>query len=134
MIGEQPYRVLTPHRDRISAREYNRLTKQVERQGRSGMGSAIADDTGIHTRRTAMPSTTQVRKAYVKTTPAAVETVDCYLDTDATGIEVTVNCSVIGGTALNSAVPRLADGEIIFVVRLANDWWCLTTFQASEDC
>jgi hypothetical protein len=66
-----------------------------------------------------------IRKAYVKDTPAAVETVDCYLDTDATGTEVTVNCSVIGGTALNSALSRLADGELIFVAYVGGEWWCL---------
>ena len=74
------------------------------------------------------------RKAFVKTTPGAVETVACYLDTDATGEEVTVTCSVIGGAALNSAVPRLADGEAIFVTDIAGTWHCVTTFQASQDC
>ena len=76
----------------------------------------------------------EVHKAYVKTTPGVVETVACYLDTDNTGEEITVTCSIIGGSALNSAVPRLADGELIFVSSIGGTWYCLTTFQASEDC
>ena len=80
-------------------------------------------------------SSVGVRNAFVKTTPAAVETVVCWLsDTDGSGDEITVNCSVIGGTALNAAVPRLADGERIAVFYDGSNWRCCTTFQASEDC
>ena len=76
-----------------------------------------------------------VRNAFVKTTPAAVETVVCWLsDTDGTGDEITVSCSVIGGTALNAAYPRLADGELIAVFNDGTNWRCCTTFQASEEC
>lgn len=75
-----------------------------------------------------------VRLAYVKTTPGAVSAVDCFLDTDATGQEVSVNCSIVNGGSLNAAVPRLADGEIIFVVNISGTWWCVTTFHASQSC
>lgn len=98
-------------------------------------GASVAIDTKSLEAR--MPKTAgglKIHKAFVKTTPAAVETVACFLDTDATGTEVTVNCSVIGGSALNSAVPRLADGELIFVASVGGAWWCLTTFQASQVC
>ena len=75
-----------------------------------------------------------VRKAYVKTTPGAATTVDCYLDTDATGAEITVTCSVVGGGNLNAAVPRIADGNLIFVTNISKTWYCVTVFQTSEDC
>jgi hypothetical protein len=78
----------------------------------------------------------EVRKAFVKTTPGAAETVTCWLsDTDGQGDEITVNCCVVNGSALNSAIPRLVDGEPIYVAQTPNgDWVCLTVFQTSEDC
>ncbi len=79
------------------------------------------------------PETTAIRKAYVKTTPGAVETVTCYLD-EMAGSEVTVTCSVVGGAALNSAIPRLTGSELIFVGEIDETWYCLTVFQTSEDC
>ena len=86
-------------------------------------------------RQLSSPSTgTGVRKAYVKTTPGAATTVDCYLDTDATGEEVTATCSVSGGGNLNSAIPRIADGDLIFVTEIDDAWYCVTVFQISEDC
>ncbi|MCK4959192.1 MAG: hypothetical protein KAT00_07320, partial [Planctomycetes bacterium] len=75
-----------------------------------------------------------VRMAYVKTTPGAVSTVDCYLDTDGTGDEVTVTCSIAGGSQLNSAIPRIADGDLIYIAEIDGSWVCLTTFQTTEDC
>ena len=77
---------------------------------------------------------TVIRKAYVKTTPGAVATVVCYLDTDATGPEVTVTCSIINGTALNSAIPRITDGDEIKVYLDGSTWRCVDAFQTSEDC
>ncbi len=75
-----------------------------------------------------------IRKAYVKTTPGAATTVDCYLDTDATGAEITVTCSIAGGGNLNAAIPRIADGDLIFVTKIGVTWYCVTVFQTSEDC
>jgi hypothetical protein len=72
--------------------------------------------------------------AYVKTTPGAVTEVDCYLDVDATGDEITVKCSIAGSVKLNAATPRIADGLPIFVQKFGDDWWCTTIFQKTEDC
>ena len=75
------------------------------------------------------------RKAYCKVAAGAGTTIVCYLDTDATGTEITVNCSVVGGSALNAAVPRLADGSLLFVENLGGTWYCTSTvFQTTEDC
>jgi hypothetical protein len=76
-----------------------------------------------------------IRKAFVKTTPGAVKTVTCYLDIDVTGTEITVNCSIAGaGTALNSAAPRIVDGDLIFVCQISEDWYCTTVFDRDELC
>ncbi len=75
-----------------------------------------------------------VRRAFVKTTPAAVATVVCFLDVDAADAEITVNCDIVGGTALNSALPRITDGDAITVYQINGTWYCTTIFQESEDC
>jgi hypothetical protein len=76
--------------------------------------------------------------AFVKTAPGAVTTVTCFLSTvDNEGTEITVNCSVIGGSGsekLNAAVPRLIDGSLIFVEQFGVDWWCTQAFIATDDC
>ncbi len=41
------------------------------------------------------------RIAYCKDDAGAGTTIDCYLDTDATGTQITVNCSIHNGTNLN---------------------------------
>jgi len=61
---------------------------------------------------------------------------------DNTGTEVTsglgsgvdVYCSVIGGGNLNAAVPRLEDNDDIFVMNWGGKWWCITLFNASQEC
>lgn len=75
-----------------------------------------------------------IRKAYCKAAAGAATTITCYLDTDATGEEVTVNCSVVGSANLNAAVPRLEDGSLIFVWNDAGTWRCTQTFIKSQDC
>ncbi len=75
------------------------------------------------------------RVAYCKDDAGAAVTIDCYLDTDATGTEITVTCFIAqGGAALNAALPRLADGDGIIVSKIGATWRCLTIFMASEDC
>lgn len=62
--------------------------------------------------------------------------------TSGTGSAIEVYCSIIGGTALNAAVPRLEDNDDLFVVSLPynngtateNRWYCTSLFQASQDC
>jgi hypothetical protein len=75
--------------------------------------------------------------AFVKAAPGAVTTVDCFLREDTTGIEIEVNCSVIGGSGsekLNAAAPRLVDGSLIFVQQFGTDWYCTQAFIATDDC
>lgn len=76
----------------------------------------------------------RVRKAYCKAAAGAATTITCYLDTDGTGTEITVNCSIAGSVNLNAAVPRLADGTLIFVSKIGGAWYCISPFQKSRDC
>ena len=116
----------------ISGGEYLRISKNP-------MGTAIMLD--IEQIQAAMPNSGgdggATRKAYVKTAPGAVTTVVCFLDTDTTGEEVTVNCSVIGGSGsikLNAAAPRMSHGSLIFVEYIDDAWWATHPFIATEDC
>jgi hypothetical protein len=59
---------------------------------------------------------------------------------DESGIEV--YCSIMDGTALNAAVPRLEDNDDLFIVSMPYDnagtpeqrWYCVSLFNGSEDC
>jgi len=75
------------------------------------------------------------RIAWCKDDAGAGATIDCYLDADNIGTEITVSCSIAGlGINLNEAVPRLEISDKIFVTKVGATWWCLTTFMKSEDC
>ena len=74
------------------------------------------------------------RLAYCKTDAGAGATIVCYLDTDASGSEITVNCSIMNGTNLNESLPRLVDGKWIMVTKVGANWYCIAPFQGSEDC
>jgi hypothetical protein len=79
-----------------------------------------------------------IYKAYCKTDAGAGSSIVCYLNEDKTEennpAEITVNCEICNGSNLNSAVPRLADGDMLFVTRIGDSWHAMSPFQASEDC
>ena len=75
-----------------------------------------------------------IRKAYAAAAAGAGTTISCYLDEDGVGDPVTVYCEIAGGSALNAAIPRLADGDMICVWKDGDDWRSIMTFQTSEDC
>ena len=76
-----------------------------------------------------------IRKAYAKAAAGSGNTIVCYLDTDATGEEITVNCEIVGGSNLNAALPRLEDGTLLAVWDDAGTWRNAgNPFQASGDC
>ena len=60
------------------------------------------------------------------------DTITCSLPNYAD--DITVTCDIVGGSALNSAIPRLAVGSVIHVFNNAGTWRAIMTFQASEDC
>lgn len=72
------------------------------------------------------------RIAYVASVSGTTAT--CQLDTENTGTEIAVTCFICGGSDLAAAVPRLADGSKIMVTKIGGTWYCLTTFNASQEC
>ena len=106
-------------------------TIQVKRAGRA---TSIEANINQITQRIAKVKPTTPHLAYCKTAAPAATAITCYLDTDATGTEISVSCSIAGGGNLNAAVPRLTDGLPIIVSNIAGTWHCETVFQASEDC
>lgn len=77
---------------------------------------------------------TTLRNAFASDDAGAGTTISCFLDTDGTGEVITVNCEIVGGSALNSAIPRLEDGDRLTVWNDAGTWRCTTIFQATTDC
>jgi len=47
---------------------------------------------------------------------------------------IEVNCRICNGSALNSAIPRLANDDYLLAEHIRGEWWCTTVFQTSEDC
>jgi len=72
----------------------------------------------------------RTRIAYCKDDAGLGDTIDCYLDKDTTGTEITVHFHVSqGGGDLSGAGARLKDGDPILVQRIFdgtnNYWYCL---------
>lgn len=76
------------------------------------------------------------RLAYCKADPDDTTTIQAFLNTDLTGLEVTVNFLTVGntGVGLNNMVPRLSLGQVILVISAAGEWYCTTIFQESRSC
>lgn len=77
---------------------------------------------------------TGIRHAYCKTAAGAGNTIQCYLDTDSIGTEITVNCDLFEATNLSDSLPLLTDGKRIPVFQISNAWYCLWWFIGTEDC
>jgi len=76
-----------------------------------------------------------MRTAYCKVNAGNGETIDCYLDKDATGREITVHCRLFeGATNLSECAPLLADGDDIDVFYDGSKWRCPYPFIKSENC
>jgi len=76
-----------------------------------------------------------IRKAYPIADAGLGKTIDCYLDTDLTGEEVEVNCSIFGGSDLNEASPLLEkEADPIFISAIGDEWWCVSPFDVTEEC
>jgi len=75
-----------------------------------------------------------LRNAYCKNDAGAGSTIVCYLDTDGTGTEITVNCSISNGSNLNTASRRLADGDRLAVYKVGDNWYTPEGFDTDEEC
>lgn len=60
--------------------------------------------------------------------------IDFSISGQATPMEINVKFWVAGGNDISNAVPRLEDGDLIFVKRFADEWWCITTLQSTTNC
>ena len=124
--------------EKLKAKDYNSIVAAVEKVVASMLGNGLMDVTGLQTRRIpskADVSSNTLRKAYCKDDAGAATTIDCFLDVDTTGPEIEVNFEIAGGGNTNAAIPRLSDGDLIWVTQDSDgDWHCVTTLQASEDC
>lgn len=79
---------------------------------------------------------TGIRKAYAIADADGNAYIDCYLDVDDSGSDtIRVYCEIAdGGTALNAAIPRLVNGEMITVWNDNGTWRSIMTFQKTGTC
>ena len=75
-----------------------------------------------------------IRKAYCTAAAGSGATIAAELDSIDSADDITVNCSIVGGTALNSAIPRLEDEDLIHVWNDDGTWRAIMTFQATAEC
>ena len=75
-----------------------------------------------------------LRKAYCTEAAPADATIAAELDSDGSGDAITVTCPIVGGSALNAAIPRLANNSLFMVWNDGGTWRSCMTFQATEDC
>ena len=103
----------------------------------AGGFKVLYDDSGtLVMRRQGTASSAAIHKAFCKVDAGSGSTIVCYLDVDATGDEITVGFPIAqGGTTVNTAVPRLKDGDMLFVYKFGTDWYCIgLPMMPSEDC
>ncbi len=50
------------------------------------------------------------------------------------GYNIKVYADICGGGNLDSAVPRIAEGDWLSAYNVQGTWWFATPFQPSEDC
>ena len=74
------------------------------------------------------------RWAFCKVAAGTGSTLACYLGTDETGEEITVNFELLNCSNLSDGHLTLVDGSRIRVAKDGDDWWCVTPIEGSEDC
>ena len=77
---------------------------------------------------------TGIRHAYCKTAAGAGFNIQCYLDTNLTGTEITVYCNTFEATALSACIPLLTAGRVIPVYKVGEYWFCAWWFSGTELC
>jgi hypothetical protein len=77
-----------------------------------------------------------LRRAYCKDDADAKQTMDCFLDIDTTGEQITATAMVAQGdsTNLNSCWPVLEDGDPISVTKIGSTWYIVGDFQPIDIC
>jgi len=137
---------MTLNRDRRQVRANAHAIKRMddaskpifERVSRTALLPGDANSTGGES------STSIVRRAVTKENAPSDNTIICNLynsdgveittGTDGVDYNIPVTCNISGGSALNEAVPRLESGDSLFVAKVAGVSYCVSNFQASEDC
>ncbi len=129
------FKKLRAGRDRVSASEYNRMSKTVSALSRSLVNYGTMDNTGIIARK--QPASKQGTMRMVRTTqdaPADTKITANLLDNSGNEIstEVNIYCLTNGGGNLNVSVPLLKNDQYIFVVYTLNAWWCAELFNNGQ--
>lgn len=77
---------------------------------------------------------TPIRNAFCKNDAGGGKYIQVYLDTNLTGEQVYVECTLIGATNLSQCFPTLTEGVRIPVWFDSTHWRCLWWFQGYDVC
>lgn len=77
---------------------------------------------------------TPIRNAFCKNDAGGGKYIQVYLDTNLTGEQVNVECTLIGATDLSQCFPTLTEGVRIPVWFDSTHWRCLWWFQGYDVC
>lgn len=77
---------------------------------------------------------TPIRNAFCKNDAGGGKYIQVYLDTNLTGEQVNVECTLIGATDLSQCFPTLTEGLRIPVWFDSTHWRCLWWFQGYDVC
>ena len=77
---------------------------------------------------------TLIRNAFCKNDAGGGKYIQVYLDTNLTGEQVNVECTLIGATDLSQCFPTLTEGVRIPVWFDSTHWRCLWWFQGYDVC
>lgn len=77
---------------------------------------------------------TPIRNAFCKNDAGGGKYIQVYLDTNLTGEQVYVECTLIGATDLSQCFPTLTEGVRIPVWFDSTHWRCLWWFQGYDVC
>ncbi len=80
------------------------------------------------------PGEITIIRATVHTTPGATTTVACKRATTDDFVYFDVECDVVGGTALDAALPLLTEGVVFSVYKDGDTWRSFFPFQTHDLC
>ena len=136
------------HGQQLNNKMYNEVVSRVNAlsniTGRNGVAVRPTNN-GVSITGTTATASDFIRKSFVKDPPGVTSAVVVYLDRDSAsatsaspavvpGLEVTVQCELIGTSALNAAIPRLEAGVMLPIWDNSGVWRPFFPFQGTGDC
>jgi len=109
-------------------------SQKIERVNRLAASERLAGPEKINAAQTITGGSSEIRDAYCKVAAGTGNTLVCFLDTDTTGIEITVYFTLLNCSNLSDGQLSLVDGTPIPVRKRADgNWWCIIPIEGTEE-